>query len=204
MNSENIFDIWRYLGKGTPFVVRRNGSFHLSYMVTEVKPKGQYGEAYGYRLIDGKPENGNTVSTAIECCGCGNWELIENLIEDVERLKWNYLDENGEITFGKYKGLTPDELKEKDEDYLNWALSNIGGLFEKLFIDKHNVTRKELLDTKKQIKSKLSFSSDDWIKSSVQVNYDSYLDLYKYSCCAKKMDIETAVNEIERYFKASK
>ena len=129
---------------------------------------------------------------------------LQNLIEDVESLKWNCLDDNGKITFGKYKGLTPDELKEKDEGYLNWALSNIGGLYEKLFIDKHNVTRKELLDTKKQIKSKLSFSSDDWIKSSVQVNFDSYLDQYKYSCCAKKMDIETAVNETERYFQASK
>lgn len=56
MNSENIFDIWRFLGKGTPFIVRRNGWYHLSYMVTRVKPKGHYGEAYGYRLIDGKPE----------------------------------------------------------------------------------------------------------------------------------------------------
>lgn len=55
MNSENIFDIWRFLGKGTPFVVRRNGWYHLSYMVTRVKPKGHYGEAYGYRLTDGKP-----------------------------------------------------------------------------------------------------------------------------------------------------
>ena len=53
MNSENIFDIWRFLGKGTPFVVRRNGWYHLSYMVTRVKPKGHYGEAYGYRLTDG-------------------------------------------------------------------------------------------------------------------------------------------------------
>lgn len=76
MNSENIFDIWRFLGKGTPFVVRRNGWYHLSYMVTRVKPKGHYGEAYGYRLTDGKPENGITEEQVIDCCGCGNWEIL--------------------------------------------------------------------------------------------------------------------------------
>lgn len=103
MNSENIFDIWRFLGKGTPFVVRRNGWYHLSYMVTRVKPKGHYGEAYGYRLTDGKPENGITEEQVIDCCGCGNWELIENLIEDVDNLKWSCLDESNNLTFGKYK-----------------------------------------------------------------------------------------------------
>ena len=43
MGSENIFDIWRFLGKGTPFIVRRNGWYHLSYKVTKgnmVKPLG--------------------------------------------------------------------------------------------------------------------------------------------------------------------
>ena len=39
MGSENIFDIWRFLGKGTPFIVRRNGWFHLSYKVTKEIPK---------------------------------------------------------------------------------------------------------------------------------------------------------------------
>lgn len=117
MNSENIFDIWRFLGKGTPFIVRRNGWYHLSYMVTKVKPKGYYGEAYGYRLTDGKPENGNTNEEIIECCGCGNWELIENLIENIDELKWNCLDKNNNLTFGKYKGMNAEEVKSKDEEY---------------------------------------------------------------------------------------
>lgn len=38
MNIENIFDI--------------------SYMVTRVKPKGHYGEAYERRRIDGRLEDG--------------------------------------------------------------------------------------------------------------------------------------------------
>lgn len=119
MNSENIFDIWRFLGKGTPFIVRRNGWYHLSYMITKVIPKGHYGEAYGYKLADGKPENDCTNDTIIDCCGCGNWELIENLIEDVDNLKWNCLDENNNLTFGKYKGMNADDVKSKDEEYLN-------------------------------------------------------------------------------------
>lgn len=39
MKSDNIFDIWRFLGKSTPFVVRRNGWHHLSYKVTKVTHK---------------------------------------------------------------------------------------------------------------------------------------------------------------------
>ena len=95
MNSENIFDIWRYLGKGTPFVVRRNGWFHLSYMVTEVKPKGQYGEAYGYRLIDGKPENDITVSTAIECCGWRKLGTDRKSYRRCRKPEMELLDDNG-------------------------------------------------------------------------------------------------------------
>lgn len=48
MNSKNIFDIRRFLEKGIPFVVRKNGWYHLSYIVTWVKPKGHHDEAYGY------------------------------------------------------------------------------------------------------------------------------------------------------------
>ena len=195
MNSENIFDIWRFLGKGTPFVVRRNGWYHLSYMVTRVKPKGHYGEAYGYRLTDGKPENGITEEQVIDCCGCGNWELIENLIEDVDNLKWSCLDESNNLTFGKYKGMNVDEVKSKDEDYFKWALGYVGGLQELLFSRKYNISLQELLNTKKQIKEHLSFSSDDWIKSSVKSNFDFFLDQYKYSICAKQKDIKLAIKD---------
>lgn len=204
MNSENIFDIWRFLGKGTPFIVRRNGWYHLSYMVTKVIPKGHYGEAYGYKLADGKAENDCTNDTIINCCGCGNWELIENLIEDVDNLKWNCLDENNNLTFGKYKGMNADDVKSKDEEYLKWALANVGGFSELLFLKKYNVSRQDLLAIKKQIKEKLSFSSDDWIKSPVKNNFDFVLDQYKYACCAKQKDIEIAVKEIEEYYQQSK
>lgn len=204
MNGENIFDIWRFLGKGTPFIVRRNGWYHFSYMVTKVKPKGYYGEAYGYKLTDGKPENGHAKEEIIDCCGCGNWELIENLIEDVDGLKWNCLDENNNLTFGKYKGVNAKEVEAKDEEYFKWALANVGGFNELLFVRKYNVSLQDLLAIKKQIKGALNFSSDDWIKSPVKNNFDFILDQYKYACCAKQKDIRTAVKEIEEYYQQSK
>lgn len=204
MQSENIFDIWRFLGKGTPFIVRRNGWFHLSYKVTKVIPKGKYGEAFGYRLTDGKFEVDTPQEEPIDCCGCGNWELIENLIEDVDALQWNCLDANNNLTFGKYKGMNVEDIKNKDGDYFKWAWANVGGLSELLFVRKYDVSLQDLLKTKKQIKEALTFTSDDWIKSPVKNNYDFILDQYKYACCAKQKDIATAVKEIEEYYEQSK
>lgn len=204
MGSENIFDIWRFLGKGTPFIVRRNGWFHLSYKVTKIIPKGKYGEAFGYRLTDGKFEVDTPKEEPIDCCGCGNWELIENLIEDVDNLQWNCLDANNNLTFGKYKGINVEDIKNKDEGYFKWALANVGGLSELLFVRKYDVSLQDLLTTKKQIKGALTFTSDDWIKSSVKNNFDFILDQYKYICCAKQKDIATAVKELEEYYKRSK
>lgn len=204
MKSDNIFDIWRFLGKGTPFVVRRNGWYHLSYKVTRVIPQRQYGKAYGYRLKDGKLEINNQHEELIDCCGCGNWELIENLIEDVNSLQWNCLDENNNLTFGKYKSMNAEELKVKDKDYYEWAWGYIGGFSELIFIRRYGVTLQDLFTIKKQIKESLHFSADDWIKSSVKTNYDFVLDQYKYACCAKQKDIITAVKEIEEYYNQRK
>ena len=204
MGNENIFDIWRFLGKGVPFIVRRNGWHHLSYKVTKVVPKGIYGEAYGYRLTDGKPETDNSKEEIIDCCGCGNWELIESLIENVETLQWNCLDANNNLTFGKYKGMNVKEVKDKDGNYFKWAWANVGGFSELLFIREYNVSLQDLLNIKKQIKDALNFTSDDWIKSPVKNNFDFILDQYKYACCAKQKDIATAVKEIEDYYEQSK
>lgn len=204
MESENIFDIWRFLGKGTPFIVRRNGWYHLSYKVTKVVPKGRYGDAYGYRLTDGKPEVENSNEELIGCCGCGNWELIENLIEDVDSLQWNCLDDNNNLTFGKYKGMNVEDVKNNDKDYFEWAWAYVGGFSELLFVRKYNVSLQDLLSTKKHIKKALNFTSDDWIKSPVKNNFDFILDQYKYACCAKQKDIVTAVKEIEEYYEQSK
>jgi len=200
LKSENLFEIWRFLGKGTPFIARRHNWFHLSYMVTRVEPKGYYGKAFGYRLIDGKPENDCLKEECIDCSGNGTWELIENCIERADNLQWNCLDENNILLFGKYKGLSATEVRSKDPDYFCWALGYVGGFGDLLFSRRHNITLQEILDVKKQIKSLLSITSDDWIKSPVDINFDTKLDEYKYACICGNKDVTTAVKEIEEYY----
>ena len=174
MTSDNIFDLWREIGKVTPFIVKRNAWQHLSYKVTRVCPKRQYGDAYGYRMQDGILEEG-AQEELIECSGCGNWQLIENLSKNLSEAKWNVLDDEFRFMFGKYKGETVKEAKEKDIKYLNWAYSCIGGFKETFISKKHNVSFDELQTIKDEIKSKLSFTSDQWFKSSVQYSYESVL-----------------------------
>ena len=129
MGSENIFDIWRFLGKGTPFIVRRNGWFHLSYKVTKVIPKGKYGEAFGYRLTDGKFEVDTPQEEPIGCCGCGNWELIENLIEDVDALSLIHILMNSKARLQTKIGdtLGADKSKMEEEKYNKEGEKRSGG-----------------------------------------------------------------------------
>ncbi len=196
MTSDNIFDLWREIGKVTPFIVKRNAWQHLSYKVTRICPKRQYGDAYGYRMQDGVLEEG-AQEELIECSGCGNWQLIENLSENLSEAKWNVLDDEFRFTFGKYKGETVEEVKEKDLKYLNWAYSCIGGFKETFISKKCNVSFDDLQAIKNEIKSKLSFTSDQWFKSSVQSSYESVLgnlvvDVVTEECstneAAKKMN----------------
>ena len=174
MTSDNIFDLWREIGKVTPFIVKRNAWGHLSYKVTRVCPKRQYGDAYGYRMQDGVLEEG-AQEELIECSGCGNWQLIENLNENLSEAKWNVLDDEFRFTFGKYKGETVNEVKEKDIKYLNWAYSCIGGFKETFICKKCNISFDDWQAIKNEIKCKLLFTSDQWFKSSVQNSYESVL-----------------------------
>ena len=174
MISDNIFDLWRDLGKVTPFIVKRNSWGHLSYKVTRVCPKRQYGDVYGYRMQDGVLEEG-AQEELIECSGCGNWQLIENLNENLSEAKWNLIDNDLKFMFGKYKGETIREVNEKDSEYLNWVYSSIGGFKETFISKKYKVSFDDLQSIKKEIKSKLSFTSDQWFKSSVQYSYESIL-----------------------------
>lgn len=174
MTSDNIFDLWREIGKVIPFIVKRNARGHLSYKVTRVCPKGKYGDAYGYRMQDGILEEGAR-EELIECSGCGNWQLIENLNENLSEAKWNVIDDDFRFTFGKYKGLTIKDVKEKDIKYLNWAYSCIGGFKETFISKKCNVSFDELQTIKNEIKSKLFFTSDQWFKSTVEYSYESVL-----------------------------
>lgn len=114
MVSESIIDIWRFIGMLTPFVVKRHTWGHLSYQVTRVVPKGKYGEAYGLKMQDGVLES-NAREEPIECCGCGGWELIEILNNNLEEAKWKVFDEDNKLLFGKYKGQNVIEVYKQDQ-----------------------------------------------------------------------------------------
>jgi hypothetical protein len=97
------------------------------------------------------------------------------LNDNLSEAKWNVLDNEFRFTIGKHKGETVEEVKEKDLKYLNWAYSCIGGFKETFISKKYNVSFDELQTIKNEIKSKLSFTSDQWFKSSVQYSYESVL-----------------------------
>ena len=88
--KDNIFNIYYNIGRRVPFQVKRSRNDDLrhskegkTFMVERVEPRGKYGEAYGYCLIDNVrndeymkeiyPDN----KGEIPCAGCGEWTLVD-------------------------------------------------------------------------------------------------------------------------------
>lgn len=87
LEQVNIFQIWRYLNKVTPFIVQRTTSRGWLYYVTKVEPRGKYGCAYGWPLPPGPPiydreypvdpHRGETgIEAEIPSAGSYQWQLI--------------------------------------------------------------------------------------------------------------------------------
>jgi len=135
---DNIFNIYYNIGKRTPFQVKRSRCFDTdfrynnkgrTFMVEVVKPRGKYGKAYGYCLIDGvrddeymkkvHPELGDE----IPCAGCGEWALVDVPDVDIDEIfPTHNIDEI--IPFGKYKGKSIAEVYKIDRQYLDWLTGN--------------------------------------------------------------------------------
>lgn len=139
--KDNIFNIYYNIGKRVPFQVKRireglygckNKEEYYSpigktFMVERVEPRGNYGEAYGYCLIDNKrndeymkevyPDNKGEIPS----CGCGGWVLV-----DVPGVDMNELfpvhkpDET--IKFGQHKGKTFAAIYKEDPKYIFWLM----------------------------------------------------------------------------------
>lgn len=201
ITSDNLFRVWRRVGKQTPFIARRNGWFHMSYRVTRVIPKGQYGEAFGVILQDGVVD-GDGAEVPIKNAGCGNWELIESLIDDASLSKWNCLGDDNKLLFGKYKGRFINEVQELDPDYMTWAFDEVDGLRELYFTRENRVSLEELHQIKKQIKEKLEFSAHEWIKSSVEFDYEAILDYYKRRVYLEELSVQEAAQEMTNYYQS--
>lgn len=144
--QDNIFKIYYNIGKRLPFQVKRcdRGKYSQNwetrtskegrtFMVEKIEPKGKYGKAYGYALVDDVPNDeylkcyypeykaGEIVE--IPCGGCGGWVLV-----DVPGVSMNEIfpihqpDET--IPFGKYKGKSIQEIYETDPAYIFWLIES--------------------------------------------------------------------------------
>lgn len=135
---DNIFNIYYNIGRRVPFQVKRSRSMDTefrhstkgkTFMVERVEPRGKYGEAYGYCLIDNVrndeymhevyPDN----KGEIPCAGCGEWTLVDVPGVDMnEVFPIHKADEV--IPFGQHKGKTYAEVYKEDPKYIFWLLES--------------------------------------------------------------------------------
>jgi hypothetical protein len=149
--QDNIFKIYYRTGRTLPLEVRRYPRGYSSewydnqsVLVTEIKPRGEYGEAWGFYLQNGERADSYWCSKDVEepqpipCCGCGGWILASEKIGDtpVETAKPDFiinkdlmLKATDKMKFGKYKGKTLAEVKSENESYLKWAEEKVAGFF---------------------------------------------------------------------------
>ena len=141
--QDNIFNIYYNIGRRLPFQVKRikeglygcrdKGEFYKpigkTFMVERVEPRGEYGEAYGYCLIDNVrndaymkevyPDN----KGEIPCAGCGGWVLVDVPGADMNEIfPVHKADEI--IPFGQHKGKTIAEVYKEDPKYIIWLLES--------------------------------------------------------------------------------
>lgn len=142
---DNIFNIYYNIGKRLPFQVKRceiglmrsiNWEIRLStrgrtFMVERIEPKGRYGKAYGYCLVDNElseeylrcyyPDYKAGEIVEIPCAGCGEWVLIDVPNVDLNEIFPMHQPEEI-IPFGKYKGKSLQEIYDIDPKYIFWLL----------------------------------------------------------------------------------
>lgn len=147
MGDKNLFEIWKYIGKVTPFPARRQGwsdCYHVIVEKVTVK-KWPYGDAFGYPCEDGKPNDHFQYSEdwresgLIPSAGTYQWELaLDTNPENINEIKTSIenerqkaiksakvLTKGNKIGFGKHKGKTIEELIAQEANYISWAIQNI-------------------------------------------------------------------------------
>ena len=139
--QDNIFNIYYNIGKRTPFRVKRCklGSIHFLnddrridpnmdriFLVEDVKPRGNYGKAYGKCFVNGKPDDSyrkecypNIKDDEIPCAGCGEWVLIDVPGVSLDEI-FPIHKADDILPFGKYKGKSLSDIYKVDSQYLYW------------------------------------------------------------------------------------
>lgn len=132
--KDNIFNIYYNIGRRVPFQVKRSRTSDVefrynkkgrTFMVERVEPKGKYGKAFGYCMIDGVrndeyikeyyPENNGE----IPCAGCGEWTLVDVPGVDMNEV-FPIHKPDDVLAFGQHKGETIAEVYKKDAKYIFW------------------------------------------------------------------------------------
>ena len=149
----NITEIYYKIGRAVPFTTQRfpdgrdSRWYRSQYVqVVEVKPRGEYGNAYGFYYRNGERANSSDVESFCWCrkddkepqkipnSGCGGWRLLDIQGEPTKEIRLRKPDDV--IEFGEYKGHTLREVANKDYKYL------IGLVFKtrKFFFDMNEVS----------------------------------------------------------------
>lgn len=139
--TDNIFNIYYDIGRALPFEVQRfpkdatDWYKSQSVLVTEIHPRGQYGDAFGYYLRNGERADSywcskdETEPQLIPCCGCGGWSLVrvigEPTVEAKDKKAVTVLEPDDVLSFGKYKGRKVFEVYLENYQYLQWAEGNV-------------------------------------------------------------------------------
>lgn len=136
--KDNIFNIYNKIGKRLPFQVKRSvkgkgvtdtkyrySQEGYTFMVERIEPKGEYGEAYGYCMVNGVrddlclkkyyPDNKGEIPNA----GCGGWVLVTIPGVNMDEVFPTY-NANDIVTFGRYKGKTFLEVYNENPEYISW------------------------------------------------------------------------------------
>lgn len=139
--SDNIFNIYYDIGRALPFEVQRfpkdatDWYKNQSVLVTEIHPRGQYGEAFGFYLQKGERADSfwcskdETEPQLIPCCGCGGWSLVRVIGTPTREAQGKkpmaVLEPDDILSFGKYKGRKVIDVYLENPQYLQWAEANV-------------------------------------------------------------------------------
>ncbi len=135
---DNIFNIYYNIGRRVPFQVKRTRTVNVdfrynkegrTFMVERVEPRGKYGKAYGYCLID-NVRNDEYMKEAypdnkgeIPCAGCGEWALVDVPGANMDEIfPVHKADET--IPFGMHMGKTFAEIYKEDPKYIFWIMES--------------------------------------------------------------------------------
>lgn len=195
--SNNITNIYYKIGWAVPFTAQRfpdgrDSSWYRSQyvQVVEVKPRGEYGNAYGFYYRNGVRADSSDDESRCWCrkddkepqkiylSGCGGWRLLDIQGEPTREIR--LMEPDDVLDFGKYKGHTLREVAKRDFKYLQWIVLET----HKFFFDIRKLSAKRYKSSdimpfgeyKGQTLASIYASNPDYIRQLERCDEDFKLD----------------------------